>query len=119
MQWLTGILQVLLGAGFIGFGATKLLTNKMVSEYKRFGLPIWFKWITGSIEGLCGILLIVGLWYPLSAIIGALILVFMMLGAVITHARIRDPIPMMAVPILLFAAGVVIVFVNYGMVNVS
>ncbi len=64
----------------------------MRQEFKEYGLPIWFmkavKWIKISLA----LLLIVGAWIPPLTKPVAVGIGLMMIGAVIMHLKIKDPV---------------------------
>jgi putative oxidoreductase len=76
------ILQGLTAAAFLMAGLAKLLGKPvMVEMFDKIGLGQWFRYLTGSIEMISAILLLVPKLIP----IGAGLLVCTMSGAVITH----------------------------------
>lgn len=63
----------------------------LVENFRRFGYPQWFRVVTGSLEVLGGIGLLIGIWLPWLAELASAGLTLVMLGAVLTHLRTRDP----------------------------
>jgi len=91
MTILAWILQGLLALMFVMAGLGKITSSKMhIEGFKKWGLPQWFRVVTGVIELGAAVLLIVGFWNGTAAIIGAAILVAVGIGGVITHIRIKD-----------------------------
>ena len=91
MTILAWILQGLLALMFVMAGLGKITGSKMhIEGFKKWGLPQWFRVVTGVIELGAAVLLIVGFWNGTAAIIGAAILVAVGIGGVITHIRIKD-----------------------------
>jgi uncharacterized membrane protein YphA (DoxX/SURF4 family) len=85
------IFQVILGIFFMITG-TRIISGKMANEFSRFGLPPIFNFLTGFIEIICSIGMIVGIWYPIVALLSGLLLGATMLVAVFTLLVIaRDP----------------------------
>ena len=75
-------LQILLALAFLGGGISKLVgTAYMVHLFDQIGMGTWFRYLTGIIEVLSGIALLVPGW----ARFGALNLVGVMAGAVASH----------------------------------
>ncbi len=92
-------LQVASAAMFLFAGGLKLAgVPMMVQMFSLIGLGQWFRYLTGAIEVISAVLLLV----PSLAFFGALALAATMIGAVITHLFIIGGSP--AVPIALFAA---------------
>jgi hypothetical protein len=64
----------------------------MQEEFQAYGLPLWFMRLIGVVKPLLAALLIAGIWYnPLirPAATGMLLL---MLGAVLMHIKVKDPV---------------------------
>jgi putative oxidoreductase len=77
--WLT---QIALAGMLILAGGLKLAgVPVMVALFDAIGIGQWFRYVTGSIEVLSAVALLVPAW----AAFGALLLIPTMVGAVITH----------------------------------
>jgi uncharacterized membrane protein YphA (DoxX/SURF4 family) len=75
-------LQILLALAFLGGGVSKLVgTAYMVNLFDQIGMGNWFRYLTGVIEVVSSVALLVPGW----ARFGALNLVGVMAGAVATH----------------------------------
>ena len=74
---------------FLYFGFACLFANGMVAEFDRFGLSR-FRRLTGSLELLGALGLIVGYALPLLRLLSAVGLALLMLLAVVTRLRVRD-----------------------------
>jgi len=97
------ILQIGAAGMFLMVGFLKLSGNaQLVGLFEAIGLGQWFRYLTGSLEVLGAVLLLVP---PLSGL-GALLLVGVTLGAVPTHLFIVGGSPLPAI-ILLIVTGVV------------
>ncbi|HEX6292524.1 MAG TPA: DoxX family protein [Herpetosiphonaceae bacterium] len=106
-RWRTYALYVvmaLLALAFLGSGGTKLAGAEMnVTNFARWGYPLWFMYLTGLIEVVCAILL----WPRQTRLIGALGLVATMVGAILTHL-VNQEATMIGLPlVLLVLAGIV------------
>ena len=87
------IVQVVLGLLFVGIGSMTVAGRKMFLEnFRRFGYPQWFRIVTGSLEVLGGIGLLIGIWLPWLAVLASAGLILVMLGAVVTEVRTREPL---------------------------
>lgn len=92
MDILIWILQGLLGAAFLMAGLGKIVGSKMHKEgFAKWRLPQWFRVVTGIIELVAAVLLIVGFWQKDLVLYGALMVVVIGLGGTLTHVRIKDP----------------------------
>ena len=96
------ILQIGAAGMFLMVGFLKLSGDpQMVGLFDTIGLGQWFRYVTGSLEVLGAILLLV----PRLSGLGALLLVGVMLGAVPTHLFVVGGSPLPAI-ILLIVTGV-------------
>src|SRR5579859_1129659 len=109
MSILIIVVQVVLGLLFLLIGSMTVAGMKMfVENFRRFGYPQWFRIVTGSLEVLGGLGLLIGIWLPWLAALASAGLALVMLGAVSTHLRIREPLQKIALPIVMGALAVVV-----------
>jgi uncharacterized membrane protein YphA (DoxX/SURF4 family) len=100
------VFQILLAGMFFLAGGNKLGGNaQMVGLFDAIGVGQWFRYVTGGLEVLGGVLLLV----PRASGVGAALLIPVMLGAVITHLGLLHNSP--AVPLGLLLA---LLFVAWG-----
>ena len=98
--WLT---QVALAVMFLMAGGSKLVgASAMVSLFDAIGLGQWFRYVTGIIEVISGIALLI----PSAAIFGAMLLIPTMLGAIVTNVFVVPASPVTPLLLLLGAAAV-------------
>ncbi len=91
-------LQVLVALAFGAAGSGKLLGSAdMVALFDAVGLGQWFRYVTGSLEVLGALLLIL----PGTAAFGAVLLAGVMAGAVVAHLTVLHTAP--TAPLILFA----------------
>ncbi len=97
------ILQIATAAMFLFAGLPKLAGDpKMVAVFGAVGLGRWFRYLTGSLEVLGAVLLLI----PGKSAFGAVILMCVMVGAVFTHLFVIGGNP--ALPIVLLIASAAI-----------
>ena len=97
------VLQIITAGMFLMAGTLKLSGNPMmVQMFDTIGVGQWFRYLTGSIEVVGAVMLLV----PAIASYGAAVLAATMVGAIITHLFIVGGSPLM--PILLLASTVTI-----------
>ena len=76
------VVRGLLALAFAGAGGAKLYgVPMMVQEFEHIGLGQWFRYLTGTLELLGAFLILV----PSLAAFGALLLIGIMIGAIVTH----------------------------------
>ena len=109
MSTLSAILAAVLGIVFLGAGMTKLTgQQQMVDNFERWGYHPSVMTATGAVELLAAVLLLVGIAVNALAITGALLVMFIMAGALMTHTRAKDPLAMFAPPAVLLVLAVVL-----------
>jgi putative oxidoreductase len=113
MSILSIVLQVVLAIGFIMFGFSKFGSKKMVEGFKYFGYPGWFRVFTGLVEVIAAGLMIWGIWNKDIASWGGVVIVVVMLGAIMTHIKIKDTLKGMMMPIILFILGLIVFLINF------
>jgi putative oxidoreductase len=92
------MLQVLAAVAFLGAGISKLAgAAQMVQMYDVIGVGQWFRYVTGIIEVGSAVLLLI----PAGAVVGAILLVCTMVGAILTHLLVLHSSP--AAPVMLLA----------------
>src|SRR6476659_6732464 len=97
------VLQIGAAGMFLMVGFFKLAGDpRMVGLFDAIGVGQWFRYVTGSLEVLGALLLLI----PRLSGLGALLLVGVMLGAVPTHLFVVGGSPLQAI-ILLIVTGVV------------
>jgi putative oxidoreductase len=95
--WLT---QVALAAMFLFAGGLKLTgAPELVALFDAIGIGQWFRYVTGSIEVVSAVALLVPSW----SVFGALLLIPTMVGAVVTHLFIVGGSAMPATVLLIGA----------------
>jgi putative oxidoreductase len=97
------ILQIAAAGMFLMVGFLKLSGDaQLVGLFDAIGLGQWFRYLTGTLEVGGAIMLLI----PRTSGLGALMLVGVMAGAVVTHLFIVGGSPLMAI-ILLVVTGIV------------
>jgi len=113
MDILSYILQGLLGLAFLGGGLAKLFGAKAnVDNFNHLGLPQWFRVVTGLVEVVGAAAAIVGYWEPSWAAAAGLWLAVTMLGAVLAHVRIKEPIKQSVPALVLLVLSLVLFLVQ-------
>src|SRR3954467_11338224 len=96
-------LQVLAAAMFLFAGTSKLAGAPLMGQqFGTIGLGQWFRYLTGTIEVVSALLLLV----PSLALYGALALAVTMVGAIITHLAIIGGSPVPAIVLLAATSAV-------------
>ena len=106
------ILQILLGIGFIMFGYQKFVSEDMKQGFKYFGYGDGFRLFTGFFEILSAVIVIVGIWVKPFAAVGGIMIVVTMIGAILTHIKMKDTVKNLMMPIILLILGVIVLIIN-------
>jgi uncharacterized membrane protein YphA (DoxX/SURF4 family) len=98
------IVTVVLALAFLGAGGSKLTGAPALAEnFARWGYPQWFLYVTGAIEVVAALLLLV----PRTATLGAGLVLGTMVGAVLTHLKAGET-SQVVVPLILLGLGVIV-----------
>jgi len=98
------LLVVVDSAAFVLYGVHCLRSESMKREFARYGLA-QLRVMTGVLEILAGIGLIVGLWWPFALRVSSAGLALLMLFALVARIRVRDSV-------LLWVPALTLLFVN-------
>ena len=101
------IIIVFVGISFIAYGLNSFISNKMILEFKRWGLEKRRK-VIGGFQLACGIGIIVGLWSNYILIVSSILLIIMMLVAVYIRIRIKDNISEILPAVAYLILGIII-----------
>ena len=95
------ILSILEAALFLSVGIPKLLSVPiMVTEFGKIGLGQWFRYLTGALEVIGAI----GLLIPKYSGYAALLLCAIMVGAIITILKVLGGPPTLPIIVLIISA---------------
>ena len=95
------ILQLLISIGLINVWffrfnkATEFRggnAKNMREEFQAYGLPAWSMYLVGAAKVVIAILLIVSIWFKELLVYNPLALAVLMIGAVLMHIKVKDPI---------------------------
>lgn len=113
MSVLSIVLQILLGLGFLMFGYQKFVSDEMKQGFEYFGYGDGFRIFTALFEIAAAIIIVVGIWVKPLAAIGGIMIIATMVGAVLTHAKIKDELKGYMMPFVLLILGIVVTSLNW------
>jgi putative oxidoreductase len=91
------VLQGLAAFAFLGAGGSKLASApEMVQLFGKLGAGQWFRYLTGALEVTGAVAVL----FPRTAFYGAMLLVAVMVGAIVTHLAVLGGNPTPAVVLL-------------------
>ncbi len=64
----------------------------LIEEFKVYGLPVWMCYLVGTLKVILSLGLLAAIWYPELRQISALGLSVLLIGSIIMHVKISDPI---------------------------
>jgi putative oxidoreductase len=103
MEQVTLVIQILISAVFVFVGFGKVSGNRTYQRaFIKWRLPYWLLLVTGFLEMIAGLLLLMGLLIQGLALYGLLLLFCICIGAIFTHMRVKDGIQEMLPIIVLF-----------------
>jgi uncharacterized membrane protein YphA (DoxX/SURF4 family) len=96
------VLQILLGLAFLMSGFSKISGSKMqVDAFDHLRLPQWFRVVTGLVQLIGVVGLIVGIWVEGLAFWAGLWFAVIMFFALMAHIRVKDPVKALIAPFVL------------------
>ena len=105
------VLQVLMAAVFLVVGCSKLLgAAPMVELFETIGVGQWFRYVTGGLEIVGGIVLLI----PGMAAFAAALLACIMVGAILTHLTVLHTSP--TGPVALLAVLAIILWGRWNQI---
>jgi uncharacterized membrane protein YkgB len=84
--------------------------RSMKEEFQAYGLPVWFVYVIGFLKITAALGLIAGLWEPRFTTPSAILVGFLMLGALAMHFKIKDSLKksVPAAAMLILSLGVLL-----------
>lgn len=67
-------------------------TPSLKSEFAAYGLPEWMFYTVGVLKLIAAGALLLGIFFPVLVGPGAVVMVILMLGALVMHIKVKDPI---------------------------
>nr|WP_144925247.1 DoxX family protein [Paenibacillus bovis] len=99
---------------FVMLGMQKIVGHPMQVEiFNNLKLPQWFRIVTGWVQLVGVLLLVIGFWVNWMNVFAGIWLGITMLGAFISHLRIKDPIGKSMPAFVFCIISFVLVFVSY------
>lgn len=66
--------------------------NSMVEEFKAYGLSESMMYLVGALKVASAIALFISIWTPQFTLYPAALMAALMLGAIIMHVKVKDPL---------------------------
>jgi putative oxidoreductase len=111
--FLSIILQILLVLVFLMTSIMSIAGHKMqVENFEHLNLPQWFRVVTGWVQLVGVIALVIGLWYPSIAALGGLWMGVTMLGGFGSHIIAKDSMKQAMPALILAIIAFIITYIN-------
>jgi uncharacterized membrane protein YphA (DoxX/SURF4 family) len=111
MRELTISLQALVAVSI--FYVWVVRYSNVVEEFKQYRLPDWLRDLVGVLKLTFSLMLLIGIERVPLALAGSLGIAFLMLCAIFTHLRVKNPFLKMIPGLSLLVLSLVIAFMNY------
>lgn len=85
--------------------------RNMQEEFAAYGLPGWFMNLIGLLKVAFAICLIAGIWLPVLVDPVAIGLVVLMVGAIVMHLKVQDPLIRSLPALVVLILSLAIVFI--------
>lgn len=98
---ISSILQVIVGLGLLNVWLVRPRSatgyrggsaQSLKEEFAVYGLPEWTFYLVGGLKIISGVLLIIGVWVPSLVRLPAAVVAVLMVGALVMHAKAKDPV---------------------------
>lgn len=122
MTWtIANILQVITAGGLINVWLLRFnkhtpfrggSSKSIIEEFATYGLPAWFSYLVGALKISSAILLIAGIWLPQLVLPVSSLVSSLMVGAILMHLKIRDPLIKSLPALLMLILGLSIILMT-------
>ncbi|MGA2994417.1 DoxX family protein [Bradyrhizobium sp.] len=104
LTWVQGLAWALAAFFALGFFINTFAVSKVGPEYKRWGYPSWFHFVSGGFDLVVALLLSATLTRPFGVLLGCAVMLAAM-TTVIYHREHKRAVPPFIVVILLSVVG--------------
>jgi len=109
------VLQGILAALFLSVGVQKVLGHQQqVDIFENLKLPQWFRVVTGWVELVGVVGLIIGFWLQWVVVIAGLWFGITMLVGMIAHIRVKDPLSKSTPAFVLLVISIILSTLNFS-----
>lgn len=88
------------------------LAKNLKEEFQAYGYPSWFFYAIGTLKLLSAAMLLLGLYWEPLVLVGAIAIAVMMLGAVMSHIKVKDPLKKSAPAFFMFSSAVLLLCIH-------
>ncbi len=112
------VLQLIVGLGLLNVwllrGARRTSyrgggAQTLREEFAAYQLPTAAFYLVGALKVVAGVILLAGLWWPLPVRAAAGVVAALMVGAILMHVKIKDPVAKSVPAVIMLVMCVVLV----------
>ncbi len=116
MQSLAISLQALVAASI--FFVWVVRYDNIIEEFKHYRYPDWLRDLVGVLKMTFSLLLLIGIEHGRFAVAGSIGIAVLMAAAVVTHIRVKNPLPKILPSLTLLVFSTAIAWINLRMLKV-
>ena len=109
--FLVSILQIITASSVLFVWVVRY--ENIIEEFEQYKLPPWLRDLVGIFKVSFGIMLLIGVFDEKFKIIGAGGLSLLMIAALLTHVKVKNPIYKAVPAVILLSFSVIILFSSY------
>jgi len=114
------VLQSLLILYYLFSGSAKVIGAKYwVDIFNTLRLPQWFRFVTGLVQLVGAIVLIIGYWVDGAVAWAGIWLGITMLVAFLAHLRVKDSFGKTVTPVVFLVVIIILTFINADSLSLS
>lgn len=115
------VLQLVVGLGLLNVWLVRSSSatayrggsaSSLREEFAVYGLPSFVFYVVGALKITAGVVLIAGVWLDLPVLIAAGVVAALMVGALLMHLKVGDPIKKAVPATLMLAMSVTIALLS-------
>ena len=77
-------------------------------EFATYGLPAFMVYVVGGLKVIIALALLAGIWVPSLVAPAAAVLILLMIGAIMMHLKVKDPIKKTVPALLMLVMAIAI-----------
>lgn len=87
--------------------------NNLKEEFAAYGLSPWIYYLVGALKISCALALITSIWIPSINFFASIVIIFLMIGALVMHMKIKDPLKKFFPAFSILIMSLIIISSNY------
>jgi hypothetical protein len=122
MTWtLAHLIQIIIAGGLLNVWLLRFKkptpyrggsAKTIIEEFSNYGLPSWFSYVIGALKVSSALLLIAGIWIPEVVLPISILVSSLMIGAIVMHLKINDPLIKSLPALLVLILGITLIIMT-------